>query len=158
MPNARPAARSVSRFLACAGLTLCTLSAAAQSVNVVLEAEPNDTRGKAQRIEVADLVTVVAGNIGKKTDVDLYRLDLPIGGCVAAVLTANPLVDYDLWLLSSLGLVLAKSENRGFAQIETLASCGLPLSQTYYLKAVRHSGPTGPLKGAYSIEIAPVQP
>lgn len=144
-----------ARHWATLGLCLLATSGWAAPPDVLLETEPNDKRNSAQRLPTGGLFTAVAGAIAKRQDVDLYRIDLNLGECVGIALTPNPLADLDLELLSSLGLVLARSDQRGGCQIETLATCGLPLSQTYYLRVLRFSGKTGAIAGSYGLELAP---
>jgi serine protease len=149
-----PTSRFVPRALA-ALLAFAAAAAQAAPVIVIDEVEPNQRRSQAQSVPVADWVTVVAGTMASRSDVDHYRVNLGIGECVAVALTPNPLADLDLVMLNSLGIVLARSEQRGLAQIETLATCGLPLSQTYYFRVERFNGRTGVL-GSYALEVAPV--
>lgn len=139
------------------GLGLAALACAAQAapVDVVTEVEPNNKRAQAQTVPTSAGLTLVTGAMAQRTDVDLYRVDLGLGECIVVAMTPNPLADLDLEMLNSFGLVLAASKERGLAQIETLATCGLPLSQTYYFRVLRYSGRTGALAGSYAMEIAP---
>ena len=146
---------ALSRRVLSLGLSALALSAQAAPVELITEVEPNDKRALAQTVPTSAPLTLVSGAMAKRSDVDLYRVNLAIGECTVVAMTPNPLADLDLELLNSFGLVLASSKERGLAQIETLATCGLPLSQTYYFRVLRYSGRTGALSGSYAMEIAP---
>lgn len=157
MPHPACAAPSnaLRRAVAAIAIAAAAGGASAQSlpVQILLEAEPNATRGQAQTVPLGEYGSIVTGALKRPGDVDLYRLKLPIGTCVLNAMLPNLLADYDLELLSALGIVLARSENRGAGQVEILPICGLPLSTTYYLRVTYASGTTGPITGSYAIGI-----
>jgi serine protease len=116
------------------------------------ESESNNT------IATADLVsstnTTVSGNMGSTTDSDYFRVDLPAGKTLSAVLTPGlSNADYDLYLYNASGTQLAKSEN-DVGQTDSVSSVnGSASASARYVRVVYFSGGTGASNGKYTLKL-----
>lgn len=73
------------------------------------ETEPNNSRTYANTVSTSG--TTVTGYIGSTTDKDYFKISLPAGKTITGALTVPAGKDYELYLLNSSGVTLAKSEN-----------------------------------------------
>lgn len=116
------------------------------------ESEANNT------IATADLVsntnTTVSGNMGSTSDSDYFRVDLPAGKTLSAVLTPGlSNADYDLYLYNASGTQLAKSENSAGQADSVSAVNGGSSASARYVRVVYYSGGTGATNGRYTLKL-----
>ncbi|MBQ5940975.1 S8 family serine peptidase [Massilia sp. AB1] len=115
------------------------------------ETESNNTMGTANMVSTSG--TTMSGNMGSSTDTDYFRVDLPAGKTLSAVLTPNSSSDYDLHVYNSAGTLLGKSENgTGAVDSYNSANTGTTTS-TRYVRVVYYSGGTGSVSGKYTLKM-----
>ena len=115
------------------------------------ETESNNTMGTANLVSTSG--TTMSGNMGSSTDTDYFRVDLPAGKTLSAVLTPNSSSDYDLQVYNSAGTLLGKSENgTGAVDSYNSANTGTTTS-TRYVRVVYYSGGTGSVSGKYTLKM-----
>jgi serine protease len=107
----------------------------------VKEAEPNDLLAQAQVISA--FPTHVQATVGSTTDTDYYKVSIPAGAKVLATMTPNVSSNYDLYLYTSSGALLAGSVRAaGLADAITVSNVGTAAAVVYF-RVVRVSGLTG---------------
>jgi serine protease len=122
------------------------------AATTLAESEANNT------IATADLVTVgnttVNGNLGSTTDTDYFRVDLPAGKTLSAVLTPGlSNADYDLYVYNASGTQLGTSQN-GVGAVDSVSSSNTGTSAaTRYVRVTYYSGGTGATNGKYSLKL-----
>lgn len=119
----------------------------------ISESESNNTLGTADLVSTTG--TTVNGNMGSTTDTDYFRVDLPAGKTLSAVITpGSSSADYDLYVYNSSGSQLGASENpAGAVDSVTSANTGSSTS-TRYVRVVYYSGGTGSTNGKYSLQLS----
>lgn len=117
----------------------------------VAETESNNTTGTANLISSTG--TTVNGVMGSTTDTDFFRVDLPAGKTLSAVMTPGSSSDYDLYMYNASGTQVAASENgAGSADTVSNANTGTATS-TRYVRVVYYSGGTGSTSGKYTLKL-----
>jgi beta-lactamase superfamily II metal-dependent hydrolase len=116
-----------------------SVQVAAVTNAVFNEVEPNDTRTSANVVPAT--ATSIVGYFPSASDVDdWYQLTLPAGHTLVANMvgpTASQ-QDYDLYLTSSTGTVLATSENSGTTESVSYKNTGTT-AKTLYVHVVRYN-------------------
>ncbi|MGY0197341.1 S8 family serine peptidase [Leptothrix sp. BB-4] len=126
-------------------------AAAAASIPAVAEVEPDDTFATAQAVSA--LPVQLKGTIDSASDIDHYRVTVPVGKTLVATLAPNESADLDLQACTSGGILLAKSA-LGTGLVERLRLPNvLAQPMTLVLRVTRFSGPTG-TAGAYALTLA----
>jgi serine protease len=116
------------------------------------EVEPNNYTGQAQLVATSG--TTVNGNMSSSSDGDYYRINLPAGKRLTAVMTPNSSSDYELYLYNSSGTAIAWSENgRGVAETVTVTNSGSS-TVAYYVRVHYYGGGTGSTNGKYTIRLS----
>ncbi len=116
------------------------------------EVEPNNSTSQAQSIGSAG--TTVNATMSASSDFDYYRVSLPAGKKLTAVMTPNSTSDYELYLFNSSGKAIAWSENgRGATETVTVTNSGSSAA-TYYVRVNYYGGGTGSTSGKYSIRLS----
>ncbi|MGF6271753.1 serine protease [Massilia sp. UYP11] len=118
----------------------------------VNEAETNNTLATANLVTVGN--TTVNGNLGSTTDTDFFRVDLPAGRTLSAVLTPGlSNADYDLYVYNASGTQLGTSQN-GAGAVDSVNSSNTGTSaSTRYVRVTYYSGGTGATNGKYSLKL-----
>ena len=88
------------------------------------------------------------------TDVDYFKVSLPAGKTLAAVLAPNALSDYDLYIENATGTVLAKSENGTGAADSASAKNSGTTATTVYVRVKYYGGGTGATNGKYTLKLS----
>ncbi len=115
----------------------------------ISETESNNTTATANNIATSN--TTVNGTLSASTDVDYFKVTIPAGKTLKAVLTPNSTSDYDLELYSSTGTKLTSSTNgTGATDTVTNANTGTT-SKVVYAKVIYYGGGTGSTNGKYSL-------
>lgn len=122
------------------------------SGTTVSEVESNNTRALAQSIS-GNPVTV-NGTMSASTDVDYFKVSLPAGKTLAAVLAPNASSDYDLYIENATGTVLAKSENGTGAADSASAKNSGTTATTVYVRVKHYGGGTGATNGKYTLKLS----
>jgi Bacterial pre-peptidase C-terminal domain len=102
------------------------------AAETLAEREPND---EATRATPLTLGAIGRGSLDGESDVDVYRVELPAAGNLAARLSGIDDVDLALELLDAVGAQLARSDRGPARTIEGLAN--YPLAPGVYYLAVR---------------------
>ena len=85
------------------------------------------------------------------TDVDYFKVTIPAGKTLKAVLTPNSTSDYDLELYSSTGTKLTSSTN-GTGATDTVSNANTGTTdKVVYAKVIYYSGGTGSTNGKYTL-------
>lgn len=113
------------------------------------ETEPNNALSSADAVSAPGDWT---GTMGSSTDTDYYALSLPARVALSVTLTPGASSDYDLYLYSSSGRLLARSVN-GTGQVDSISYTTGSRAATYYVRVVYYSGATGS-SGAYGLSFA----
>ena len=117
------------------------------ATTTLAEVEPNNTLAAAQAVTAP---ATVVGGLSGAADVDLFRISLPAGKSLGAVLRPASGVDYDLVLRNAVGSVIAASQNDGAGVAETLAYAnGGSAAVTLYLQVRYYAGGAG----SYSLQL-----
>jgi serine protease len=107
----------------------------------IAERESNNTMATAQAIAAAG---TVSGTLSAASDTDWFRLSLPAGKSLSAVLSPAAGRDYDLVLRSANGALLGASQNDGAGVAESLAYAnGGSAAVTLYLQVRYYAGGAG---------------
>jgi len=116
------------------------------------ESESNNTIATADAVSSNN--TNVTGNLGSTTDTDYFRVDLPAGKTLSAVLTpGSSTADYDLFVYNASGTQLGKSEN-GAGAVDSVSSGNTGTSvSSRYVRVVYYSGGTGSTNGKYTLKL-----
>jgi len=115
------------------------------------EAEANNTMGTANAVATSG--TVVNGNMGGSTDNDYFVVQVPAGRTLSAVLSMGSTSDYDLYVYSSSGSLLATSRN-GAGSTDTVSSVNsTTATATRYVRVQYYSGGTGATNGKYTLKL-----
>ncbi|MFC0252420.1 S8 family peptidase [Massilia consociata] len=126
-----------------------TTTPTAPTVN---EAESNNTLSSANLVSTSG--TTVNGVMGSTTDTDYFRVDLPAGKTLSAVMTPNSTSDYDLYVYNSSGTLLSRSEN-GTGSVDSVSSANTgTTTQSRYVRVVYYSGGTGSTSGKYTLKLS----
>lgn len=117
------------------------------------ESESNNTTATADPVATAN--TTVTGNLGASTDTDYFRVDLPAGKTLGAVLTPGLVsADYDLYVYNSAGTQLGTSQN-GAGAIDSVTSANTgTASAIRYVRVRYYSGGTGATNGKYTLKLS----
>ncbi|MCB2177303.1 MAG: S8 family serine peptidase [Actinomycetales bacterium] len=113
------------------------------------ETEPNDSLSSADPVSAPGDWT---GTMGSSTDTDYYALALPARTTLSVSLAPGASSDYDLYLYSSSGRLLARSIN-GTGQVDSISYRTGSRTATYYVRVVYYSGVTGS-SGTYGLTFA----
>jgi serine protease len=110
----------------------------------VNETESNNTRATANTVSAP---ATVNGSISSTSDTDYFKVTLPAGKSLSAVLTmASASTDFDLYVRNSSGTILARSE-KGAGQVDSVTYAnGGSSAVTLYVHVQRYSG-----TGAYTL-------
>lgn len=115
------------------------------------EAEANNTMGTANAVATSG--TVVNGNMGGSTDNDYFVVQVPAGRTLSAVLSMGSTSDYDLYVYSSSGSLLATSRN-GAGSTDTVSSVNSTTgTAARYVRVQYYSGGTGATNGKYTLRL-----
>jgi len=118
----------------------------------ISETESNNTTATANLVSTTG--TTVNGAMGSSTDTDYFRVDLPAGKTLSAVMTPGASADYDLYVYNASGSQLGASENpAGSADSVSSANTGTAAS-TRYVRVVYYSGGTGSTNGKYTLKLS----
>ena len=116
-------------------------AATAPSYAAVTEAENNNSTAKAQSIASASLIS---GTLSSTSDVDYFKLSLPAGKTLGAVLTPASGKDFDLVVRNASGNIVALSQNNGGGVAETISYAnGGSAALTLYVQVRYYSGGAG---------------
>lgn len=113
------------------------------------ESEPNNTLSTADAVPAPGDWT---GTMGSSTDTDYYAVSLPARATLSVALTPGASSDYDLYLYSSSGRLLARSVN-GTGQVDSISYRNGSRTATYYVRVVYYAGATGS-SGTYGLTFA----
>ncbi|MCD2517968.1 S8 family peptidase [Massilia sp. G4R7] len=118
----------------------------------ISETESNNTTATANLVSTA--ATTVNGVMGSTTDTDYFRVDLPAGKTLSAVMTPGASADYDLVVYNASGTQLGASENPAGA-VDSVSSANTGTSaSTRYVRVVYYSGGTGSTNGKYTLKLS----
>jgi serine protease len=118
----------------------------------ISESESNNTLGSADLVSTSG--TTVNAYLGSSSDTDFFRVDLPGGKTLSAVMTPNASSDYDLYVYNSAGTLLARSEN-GTGAVDSISSANTgSAASTRYVRVVYYSGGTGATSGKYTLKLS----
>jgi serine protease len=118
----------------------------------VTETELNNSSGTANLISTSG--TTVTGAFSSSTDKDYFRVNLPAGKTLSAVMTPNPTSDYDLYVYNGSGMLLSRSEN-GMGAVESVSSANTgTTTQTRYIRVVYDNGGVGATSGQYTLKLS----
>jgi serine protease len=107
----------------------------------VTEVENNNSAAQAQLLSGPSLVT---GALSSSNDVDFFKLSLPAGKTLSALLTPASGKDYDLILRNAAGAIVALSQNNGGGVAETISYAnGGSSALTLYVQVRYYSGGGG---------------
>ena len=117
------------------------------------ESESNNTIATADAVSSGN--TTVTGNLGSTSDTDYFRVDLPAGKTLGAVLTPGlGNADYDLYVYNSAGTQLGTSQN-GAGAVDSVSSANAGSStSTRYVRVTYYSGGTGATNGKYTLKLS----
>ena len=117
------------------------------------ESESNNTIATADAVSSGN--TTVTGNLGSSSDTDYFRVDLPAGKTLSAVLTPGlSNADYDLYVYNSSGTQLGTSQN-GAGAVDSVSSANAGSStSTRYVRVTYYSGGTGATNGKYTLKLS----
>ena len=108
----------------------------------VAEVEPNNSLTAAQALSGSLLL--VNGSLSASTDLDHYRISLPAGKSLTALLKPNAAANFNLTLYNAAGSTLASSSNAGNGVADTLVYSNNGTAAITAVVAVRYgSGGTG---------------
>jgi len=118
----------------------------------VAEVEPNNALSSPHTVSSSG--STVNGAISSSSDTDYYRVYLPAGRTLSAVLTPNASSNYDLWIYNSSGNLIFRSEN-GTGAVESLNSMNTGANTTTrYVRVLYRSGGTGATSGRYTLRLS----
>lgn len=113
------------------------------------ETESNNTIATANSVATAN--TSVSATMSASSDVDYFKVTLPAGKTLTAIMTPNATSDYDLELYSSTGTKLSSSIN-GTGAVDTVSKANTgSTSMVLYAKVFYYSGGTGATNGKYTL-------
>jgi serine protease len=113
------------------------------------EVESNNSSGTANLVSTSG--TTLNGALGSSTDTDYFRVNLPAGKTLSALMTSNPASDYDLYVYNGSGMLVSRSQN-GLGALESVSSANTgATTSTRYVRVVYYSGATG---GKYSLKMS----
>ena len=117
------------------------------------ESESNNTLATADAVSSGN--TTVTGNLGSTSDTDYFRVDLPAGKTLSAILTPGlGSADYDLYVYNSAGTQLGTSQN-GAGAVDSVSSANAGSSvSTRYVRVTYYSGGTGATNGKYTLKLS----
>ena len=123
------------------------------SATSLAESESNNTIATADAVSSGN--TTVTGNLGSSSDTDYFRVDLPAGKTLSAVLTPGlSNADYDLYVYNSAGTQLGTSQN-GAGAVDSVSSANAGSSvSTRYVRVTYYSGGTGATNGKYTLKLS----
>ncbi|HEY0065612.1 MAG TPA: hypothetical protein VGC21_26080 [Telluria sp.] len=113
------------------------------------ETESNNTLATANSVATAG--TTVNATMSATGDIDFFKVVLPAGKTLTAVMTPNGTSDYDLQLQSSTGSSLATSI-KGTGQADTVSRTAGAVAETLYVRVYYYSGGTGATNGKYTLK------
>ena len=114
------------------------------------ETETNNTIATANTVTTSG--TTVNGNMGSSSDSDYFKITVPAGKTLSAVMTPNASSDYDLKLYSSTGTQLASS-TAGTGQVDSISRANTGSSAvTWYARVYYYGGGTGSTNGKYTLK------
>jgi Zn-dependent metalloprotease len=114
------------------------------------EVEPNNSFAQAQAVTNG---TTISGTLGSSTDADYFKITLPAGATISAVLTPNGSSDYDLYVYNSNQTQIGASEN-GTGAVDSVSVKNTGTSAfTRYVKVIYYAGATG-TGGTYTLKIS----
>lgn len=117
-------------------------SASVPSVTAVAEVESNNTVATAQVVSPA--LATVSGSLSSSSDLDHFRVSVPVGKTLTARLTPNSGANYNLYLYNTSGTTLASSTASGNGVVDTVVYSNNGTASASYVIGVRRvSGGTG---------------
>lgn len=115
------------------------------------ETESNNSTALANVISTAN--TTVNGTMSASSDTDFFKVTIPAGKTLTAVMTPNSSSDYDLTLLSSTGATLSTS-TKGTGLVDTVTNINTGTTgKVVYVKVLYYSGGTGATNGKYTLNL-----
>jgi len=119
----------------------------------ISETESNNTTATANLVSTT--ATTVNGVMGSSTDTDYFRVDVPAGKTLSAVMTpGSSSADYDLVMYNGSGTQLSVSEN-GAGAVDTVSSANTGSgASTRYVRVKYYSGGTGSTNGKYTLKLS----
>lgn len=133
-----------------ASLAVAAAAAAAPvpAATAVTEVENNNTVATAQVISAA--LARISGSLSSSSDLDHFRVTVPVGKTLTARLTPNSGANYNLYLYDTSGNTLASSTASGNGVVDTVVYSNNGTASTSYVLGVRRSsGGTG----AYTLQL-----
>ena len=132
-----------------AGLAVAAAAAApVVSVTLLGEVEPNDTGSTAQVVSVAN--ARIIGSLSSTSDVDFYRVSLPVGKTLTAQLKPNPASALIATIYTAAGSTLAASSVAvNGAAVSVVYSNNGSATTSYLVGVTRSSGGAG----SYSLKL-----
>jgi serine protease len=116
------------------------------------ETESNNSSGTANLVSTSGIT--VHGVLDSSTDTDYFRVNLPAGKTLSAVMAPNSTSDYDLYLYSGAGMLLSRSQN-GTGAVDSVSSANTGTSTaTRYVRVVYANGGTGASSGRYTLKLS----
>ncbi|WP_307184559.1 S8 family peptidase [Massilia sp. BSC265] len=116
------------------------------------EVESNNSSGTANLVSTS--ATTLNGVLSSSTDTDYFRVNLPAGKTLSAVMTPNLSSDYDLYVYSGSGMLLSRSQN-GTGAVESVSSANTGTTTvTRYVRVVYYSGGADATSGKYTLKLS----
>ncbi|MEK8052349.1 S8 family peptidase [Ideonella sp. DXS22W] len=125
-------------------------AATVPAVAAVAEVEPNGTVAAAQAVSAA--VAVVSGSLSASSDLDLYRVTLPVGKTLTARLTPAATANHNLVLYNSAGSALVSSSNSGLGAVDSVVYSNNGTATATYLVGVRYG--SGATAASYTLQLS----
>jgi len=127
-------------------------STAPPPVTQQAEVESNNTVATANLVAASG--TTVNATIGSASDVDYFKVQLPVGKQLSATMTPGVSApDYDLFVYDSNGILLSASEN-GSGAVENATNRNTGTTAiTRYVQVRYYSGASGATAGKYTLQL-----
>jgi len=126
--------------------------AAGEIVEGFFETEPNNTIATANPVSYSG--TLVLANLASVTDTDYFKVQLPAGKTLTAVMTpGTSSADYDLYVYNAAGTQIGSSE-RGAGLTDTVSVTNTgSATDPRYVRVKYYSGGTGSSNGKYTLKL-----
>ena len=122
------------------------------TASTINETESNNSSGTANLVSSSGMI--VNGVVSSTTDTDYFRVNLPAGKTLEAVMTPNSTSDYDLYVYSGSGMLLGRSQN-GTGAVDSLSTANTgTTTATRYVRVVYDGGGTGATSGKYTLKLS----
>lgn len=123
-------------------------AAPAPSLTALAEVEPNNTGSTAQVVNLPNVR--ISGSLSARSDVDFYRVSLPVGKTLTAQLTPNAAPAFGVTVYTASGSSLAASGMAGNGAVGTVVYSNTGSATSAYLVGVARCGGA---TGSYSLKL-----